>query len=111
MKHVTQHSAEHLDRNPFPELHRSLEPNVDSEKASMTKDKAIEKSKPSLLPATAPGHPLESGDSGTLIYLVNERQTTREVEVGEVKQMLAYEVPSHAINDRSVRGAWCLRID
>lgn len=74
MKHVTQHSAEHLDRNPFPELHRSPEPNVDSEKASTTKDAAIEKSKPSLLPATAPGHPLESaGDSGTLNYMDNER--------------------------------------
>ncbi|KAG0709807.1 hypothetical protein DFH29DRAFT_885883 [Suillus ampliporus] len=108
VKHVTQHSAEYLERNPFPELHRSpMEPDpkthsVDTDKATMGKDKATEKFKPSRLLPVARGHPLESAEgSGILIYVENEVQTTREVELGEVKETPGPEAPLHAMNTHS----------
>jgi rhamnose utilization protein RhaD (predicted bifunctional aldolase and dehydrogenase) len=72
----------------------------------VTGDEAIEKSKRSQLPPAAPGHALESAEkSDTLIYVDNKEQTIQRVERGEIKKIPAHgsEVPSHVINDSSVR--------
>ncbi|KAG2156229.1 hypothetical protein DEU56DRAFT_936926 [Suillus clintonianus] len=107
-KHVTQCSAEHLDRNPFPDSRRPLtEPKPKTcsvDKALMRKDSAKEKfkSSPQLLPIALGHSPESAEESRILVHVENEGQTTQEVEPGEVKrQTPGPDAPLHAMSDCS----------
>ena len=102
IKHVTTHSAEHLDANPFPEFHIPPEEIADS-----SSEEGVERSKPRHDPqsskfasffkrsrgtGTAPA-PISSQVEKTdvLIYKANERAAKEEHQVGVTETMVEAE--------------------
>ena len=93
MKHVTTHDAAHLERNPFPELHRPP-PHVDSgsweeedldtmdrktRKKAMAKDKAASASAKSSPRPLTEDHPGAHNGSDVKLYTQAVRDTADEV--------------------------------
>ena len=82
VKHVTSHSAEHLERNPFPELH--LPPAEISESSSENaahRDRGVRGAKMK--------HPLarEITPDDIQQYRANEETAKDEVDAGEAERM------------------------
>ncbi|KAH7931203.1 alpha/beta-hydrolase [Leucogyrophana mollusca] len=92
-KHVTQHSPEHLERNPFPELHRPSShtspldhDNYKSQTADSKKDKHKE-----ALPSTnqAPTQSEHSGEMSDLkVYKENEMVVSDEFAQHDIPDVL-----------------------
>ncbi|KAH9942586.1 alpha/beta-hydrolase [Amylocystis lapponica] len=92
VKHVTGHSAEHLDRNPFPELH--LPPSdvsdSDSEDEAECHDHDVKRS------------PKPSTPTGVRRYKENEEKTKEEVNTGDAEKMPEADIEA---DDRSSKGS------
>lgn len=85
VKHVTSHSQEHLDRNPFPELHRPpSEVSTGSEPEHDPKSNNMFGSKQS--PREDLNHSA-SEKSDVKLYKANKDQVPGEVKAGEVHKM------------------------
>ncbi|RDB22775.1 AB hydrolase superfamily protein C4A8.06c [Hypsizygus marmoreus] len=97
-KHVSDSSEEHLQRNPFPELHRppseiSTASEADDEHPSALKHKTSKKTK-----ASRPKEKRKSSDpSDVKIYKQNEANVFKEVQRGEAEKM----PPSHSVGQDS----------
>ena len=85
MKHVTDNSEAHLERNPFPELHRQAshisdtEPVHEEHPSRFPSEKAPDSAKPPLSPTRTE---VEQ-------YRINEQKTEEEVKHGYAEKMTA----------------------
>ncbi|KAI0921632.1 hypothetical protein AcW2_006545 [Taiwanofungus camphoratus] len=101
VKHVTSYSQEHLDRNPFPELHRpSMEISDSDSEDGYHYDQpsrgSTHKNGEQMLKETGLR---QSSPSGVEHYRANEEKTIQEAKTGEAERMPGVENNDNNSND------------
>lgn len=103
MKHVTNNSEEHLDRNPFPELHRppseistSSEPDDEGRRETAYNVKAMLGAK--SIPSPSISH-IGSQKSDVKLYKENESNVAKQIKADETEQMPGKNLESIDIDE------------